>query len=931
MLDNLPGPKSDSWFTGSLLQIIGNDAWGFHKMIGQTYGGIVRIKGLLGRNELYIFDPKALHHILVKDQYVYEETDGFIEANKLVFGKGIFTSLGEEHRRQRKMLNPVFSIAHMREMVPIFYGVAAKVHRALLEKTSNGPQEVDIVDWMTRLALELIGQSGLGYSFDELTEDAIRHPYALASSQLVPSQGQKMTLLQMSLLPYLTKIGTPQFRRFIVDSLPFKDIQDFKGVLDVLHRTSEEVLESKRKAIAEGDEAVAAQIGRGKDIISILMKANMQASEAERMSDEELLGQVNSLTFAATDTTSGALSRTLHLLAQYKDVQAKAREEIINARKENGGDDIGYDELVSLPYLDAICRETLRLHPPVSQLRREARQDIVLPLATPIKGLDGKEMTEIPIPKGTNIHISIINSNRNPELWGPDADQWKPERWLDPLPDTLVNARIPGVYSHLLTFIGGGRSCIGFKFSQLEMKVVLALLLESFEFSPSNKHIYWSMTGITTPNTDPNSSLKQLMNPRAWDFHQSIADTYGGVVRTKGVLGSNELYVYDPKAMHHILVKVEVLGWMTRLALELIGQSGLGYTFDELTENAIQHPYGIASKSLIPVQGQEAFLLTSLMPKLARIGTPGFRKFVVDHLPFKVVKEVRDIVDVLYETSIEIFNSKRKALEEGDEALAAQVGRGKDIISILMKANMTASEEDKMTDKDVLGQITSLTFAATDTTSGALSRTLHLLALHKDVQSKLREEIRNARKESGGQDIDYDNLVLLPYLDAICRETLRLYPPVSFVMRTARRDVVLPLAKPIKGINGDQIGEVPVPKGTNVTVSILASNRNPDLWGPDAHEWKPERWLNPLPETLISAHMPGIYSHLMTFIGGSRACIGFKFSQLEMKVVLALLVETLEFSLAKQEIIWQMTGIVTPNIDPDSTTPTMPMIISIAK
>lgn len=78
-----------------------------------------------------------------------------------------------------------------------------------------------------------------------------------------------------------------------------------------------------------------------------------------------------------------------------------------------------------------------------------ARQDIVLPLATPIKGLDGKEMTEIPIPKGTNIHISIINSNRNPELWGPDADQWKPERWLDPLPDTLVNARIPGVYSHL--------------------------------------------------------------------------------------------------------------------------------------------------------------------------------------------------------------------------------------------------------------------------------------------------------------------------------------------------------------------------------------------------------------------------------------------------------------------------------------------------
>ncbi|KAH9481363.1 Cytochrome P450 monooxygenase 91 [Psilocybe cubensis] len=501
MLDNVPGPKSDSWITGSLLQIIGNNAWGFHKEIGQTYGGIVRIKGILGRNDLYVSDAKALHHILIKDQYVYEETDDFIESNKIIFGKGIFTSLGEEHRRQRKMLNPVFSIAHMKEMVPIFYGVARKVHQTLLGKTYNGPQEVDIADWMTRLALELIGQSGLGYSFDALTEDAVRHP---------PSQGPKIALMQMSILPYLTRIGTPRFRRFVVDCLPFKEIQDLKGVLDVLHKTSEEILESKRKAIAEGDEAVAAQIGRGKDIISILLKANIHASEAERLSEEELLGQVTSLTFAATDTTSGALSRTFDLLAHHKDVQAKLREEIVTARKENGGEDLGYEQLVSLPYLDAICRETLRLYAPISQLRRVARSDIILPLGSPIKGLDGKDISEIPIPSGTTIHMSILNSNRNSELWGDDADQWKPERWLNALPNALVNARIPGVYSHLLTFLGGGRSCIGFKFSQLEMKVVLALLLENLEFSPSDKNVFWSMTGISTPNTNPDSNTPTL-------------------------------------------------------------------------------------------------------------------------------------------------------------------------------------------------------------------------------------------------------------------------------------------------------------------------------------------------------------------------------------------------------------------------------------
>ena len=76
------------------------------------------------------------------------------------------------------------------------------------------------------------------------------------------------------------------------------------------------------------------------------------------------------------------------------------------------------------------------------------------------------------------------------------------------------------------------------------------------------------------------------------------------------------------------------------------------------------------------------------------------------------------------------------------------------------------------------------------------------------------------------------------------------------------RDVVLPLGVPIKGINGKEINALPIPKGTHVYVSIISSNRNPELWGPDAHEWKPERWLNPLPESLINAHISGVYSHL---------------------------------------------------------------------
>lgn len=67
------------------------------------------------------------------------------------------------------------------------------------------------------------------------------------------------------------------------------------------------------------------------------------------------------LTFAGTDTTSSALSRILQLLCTHPEAQQRLRVEILAAQEANSGTDIGYDELVSLPYLDAVCRETLRL------------------------------------------------------------------------------------------------------------------------------------------------------------------------------------------------------------------------------------------------------------------------------------------------------------------------------------------------------------------------------------------------------------------------------------------------------------------------------------------------------------------------------------------------------------------------------------------
>lgn len=73
-------------------------------------------------------------------------------------------------------------------------------------------------------------------------------------------------------------------------------------------------------------------------------------------------------------------------------------------------------------------------------------------------------------------------------------------------------------------------------------------------------------------------------------------------------------------------------------------------------------------------------------------------------------------------------------------------------------------------------------FAGHDTTTSALSRILHQLSMNQDVQTEVRDEVTAARKEHG--DLDYDTLMGLPWLDAVCRETLRLFAPISQLRRT---------------------------------------------------------------------------------------------------------------------------------------------------
>jgi cytochrome P450 len=137
---------------------------------------------------------------------------------------------------------------------------------------------------------------------------------------------------------------------------------------------------------------------------------------------------------------------------------------------------------------------------------REATQDDIIPLAHPITTSTGETLTSIPIRKGQVVHLPIENVNMSTHIWGPDAREFKPERWLRP--DTSVEAEGsggegmrtgvppevgdgPGVWPNMMTFIDGPRRCVGYRLGLMEMKIILYTLIREFEFRVvPGKHVY---------------------------------------------------------------------------------------------------------------------------------------------------------------------------------------------------------------------------------------------------------------------------------------------------------------------------------------------------------------------------------------------------------------------------------------------------------
>jgi cytochrome P450 len=233
------------------------------------------------------------------------------------------------------------------------------------------------------------------------------------------------------------------------------------------------------------------QTTKSGSLLHRVIRANMAADlrANERLTDEELEGVPATFLLAGSETSATQTSWTLRLLAEHPHVQERLRAEIQAAKKQHAleGSAGTYEgclvgDVHALPYLECCIKESLRLMTALPSTVREATEDDVVPLSKAYRSADGKSTFDsVVIPKGHELFVPIAAVGLDTELWGPDAAEYKPERWdnsATQLPAAVKALPGPGLFS----FISGPRNCVGQRFAQTEIKVLLAHLLCDFKF-----------------------------------------------------------------------------------------------------------------------------------------------------------------------------------------------------------------------------------------------------------------------------------------------------------------------------------------------------------------------------------------------------------------------------------------------------------------
>lgn len=435
---------------GQFLTIIMEECGVPQRRWHKEHGPIIRYFFPFGAERLSIADDEALKHMTVKNPYNYPKPVRAKLWMVRILGEGVLLAEGQEHVVQRKALTAGFSIQSIRALTPIFWEkslLMAKLWREEMEASNVTTKSYEILEWLNRCTLDIIGKAGFGYDINSLEDPdvPIREAYRLV-----------FAFDLFSRLLHGIQAFIPASKH-----IPAKMNRDMETSRAIILDKATEIISDK---LDEAENNV-----KSKDILALIAKENKKLKEAgeQGLSFNTMRDQIMTFLGAGHDTTATAVAWTVHLLSTHPDIQSRLRDEIKDHMPFLFDQDTRLDESKlnaadpdKLPYMDNVCRESLRYIPPIPMTVRQSLKDDTL--------------GQYRVPGGTVIYVLANTINRLPAYWGEKADEFDPDRW-DDLPETAV----PNAF---MTFLQGPRGCIGRKFAETEMKILLCSLLSVYEF-----------------------------------------------------------------------------------------------------------------------------------------------------------------------------------------------------------------------------------------------------------------------------------------------------------------------------------------------------------------------------------------------------------------------------------------------------------------
>ncbi|BAY82336.1 cytochrome P450 [Calothrix parasitica NIES-267] len=414
--------------TPSWLQLINwiSDPIRFQKKYSQKYGDIfsMRLSGI--GSSVIIGNPKAIQELFNQDSK-FDIGRANDLAEPLIGKNSLMLMDGDRHRRERKLLMPSFH----GEKIQVYAEKIIDITEKIANQWKIGESFI-VRSTMQKVSLEIILQVVFGLS-----------------------EGERYEQLKPLLTNWLDMTDSPLRSSMLF--LPFlqKDWGNWSP-WGKMRRLQQQVFDLLQAEIEEKRIKIKAQTNnQGNDVLSLMMA--VRDENGESMTDEELKDEMITILFAGHETTATALSWAFYQIYQNPDVIEKLQLEL-----KSLGENPNPLEIAKLPYLSAVCQETLRMYP-------------VLPVLFPRIAKSPVKIAGIEFDAETVFMPSLYLVHYREDLY-PDPEQFKPQRFLE-------KQYSPSEY---FPFGGGSRRCLGYALALLEIKLVIATVISKYQLASSD-------------------------------------------------------------------------------------------------------------------------------------------------------------------------------------------------------------------------------------------------------------------------------------------------------------------------------------------------------------------------------------------------------------------------------------------------------------